>query len=274
MVFAPTHIYYLLSKLCNERCSKCDHWQASDHPPMPAVEQVIELVRTIPSARELCLVGGEPLLHVGRVMSLLDGIADTDIRTTIMTNVTTCTPRFLDRVRDLNVHVVFSIDTLDSDFWLFVRGKPTHGRVMAHFDHARRTLAAPKLSVQSVLALETAEHVAAVGEMCRRHGIHHSVQDYVQDGFNGRWTSVPAAMAMCSNDSRCYAAGRSLSIMPDGTVFTCFQQPLIEECSAPLGRTSEHSAAEMLNSPYTARVLRRMRTCNLPCKVLKCNRQP
>lgn len=236
MALRPTSLFYLLSQHCNERCSKCDHWQVTEHPSPPPVEQVIDLVRQIPSAKELCLVGGEPLVHRDRVLTILESLVDSPIRTTIVTNGTLCTHAFLDRVRDLNIHVVFSIDTLDPLFWSFVRGRSSFDRVMANFHHARQTLASPKLSVQSVLAEETVDHVHAVSKLCRRYGIFHSVQDYVQQGFNGQWTPLAKPATAPVTDVRCFAAGRNLSILPDGSVLTCFQQPLIPGCDAPLGR--------------------------------------
>lgn len=235
---------------------------------MPTAEAVVAFARALPGLEELCLVGGEPLLHVERVLALIEGLADTAVRTIIVTNGTACTPRFLERLRDRNVHLVFSIDTLDPDFWLFVRGRPSFTRVMANFEQARQVLAPAQISVQSVLAVETAEHVAAVGEWCRSLGIYHSIQDYIHQGFNGRWT--PVVRPRQAAPGRCMAAGRNLSIMPDGAVYTCFQQPLIPDCAAPLGRIGEPPSA-ILHSTYARAVLERMRACDLPCKVLKCN---
>jgi len=268
MIADPTNLYYLLSMRCNERCSKCDHWQVGRDGAMPTVEAVVAFARALPALKELCLVGGEPLLHGERVLALIDGLADTAVRTIIVTNGTACTPRFLDRLRGRNVHLVFSIDTLDPEFWKFVRGCPSFERVMANFEHARQVLAPAQISVQSVLAAETVDHVAAVGQWCRALGVHHSVQDYVQQGFNGRWT--PLVRPDEAPSERCLAAGRNLSIMPDGAVFTCFQQPLIPDCEAPLGQIGEAPSA-MLRSAYAQAVVEHMRACDRPCKVLKCN---
>lgn len=263
-----TNLYYLMSLRCNERCSKCDHWKIGRDGVMPAVETVLDFARALPRLEELCLVGGEPLLHPERVLALIDGLADTTVRTIIVTNGTTCTPRFLDHLRGCNVHLVFSIDTLDPEFWQFVRGRPSLQRVMENFEVARQVLAPCQISVQSVLAAETAEHVAAVGEWCRSLGTYHSVQDYIQQGFNGCWTPIPRSLQ--SPSGRCMAAGRNLSIMPDGAVFTCFQQSMIPDCDMPLGWVGE-APSNILCSAYARAVLQRMRVCDLPCKVLKCN---
>jgi len=235
---------------------------------MPTAEAVVAFARALPGLKELCLVGGEPLLHGERVLALINGLADTAVRTIIITNGTACTPRFVEHLRGRNVHLVFSIDTLDPDFWQFVRGRPSFGRVMANFEQARQVLAPDQISVQSVLAVETAEHVAAVGEWCRSLGIYHSIQDYIHQGFNGSWT--PFERPHLAASGRCMAAGRNLSIMPDGAVFTCFQQPLIPDCEAPLGRIGEAPSA-MLHSAYAQAVIERMKACDRPCKVLKCN---
>ncbi len=274
LAFTPTQLFYLTSLRCNERCTKCSHWKVRDHPRMVDVGLVIEAVRAVRSAREFCIVGGEPLVYRDRVLSILLALADLPIRTTVVTNGVPCTPEFVGRLKGLNVHLVFSIDTLDPVRWRWVRGTDSMEQVFRNLDHIRATLHPRQLSIQSVLAEETRNDVAAVGAWCRERGIYHSIQPYVQGGFDGSWTPAhPAAARAGGGDdgSPCLAADRNLSIMPDGSVFTCFQQALIPGSSRPIGRLGETPISEMLESAYTETVLSRMRTCSLPCKVLKCN---
>lgn len=273
MGFAPTHFFYLTSLRCNERCTKCSHWKVREHFEMVSAALVVEAVRGVPSAREFCIVGGEPLVYRQRVLTILRGLEDIAVRTTIVTNGVLCTPALIDEVRSLNVHLVFSIDTFDRERWQWVRGADSMDVVLDNLGHIRRTLRPEQVSIQSVLAEETRDDVAAVGRWCAERGIYHSVQRYVQGGFDGSWTPLAEAtsVAVASDVGPCMAADRNLSIMPDGSVFTCFQQALIPDSAEPIGQLGERPVSEMLASAYTESVLRRMRRCELPCKVLRCN---
>ncbi len=270
-MFSPTHLYYLISLRCNERCSKCSHWTFKDHDSKVSLDAVIDAIHDLKEVQELCIVGGEPLVYKNRVIDLLEGIADTSIRTILITNGVACTSQFIDRVRDLNLHIIFSLDTIEPTFWEYVRGTDSYDRVMKHFHYAVDNLAPEQLSIQSVLAKETVGHVQAVGEFCHELGRFHSVQNYIQQGFEGEWTELPESLSAPVPTDQCQAAGRNLSIMPDGSVFTCFQQPLMPECEQPLGKLGEMSILSILSSGYSSEVLRSMKTCNLPCKTLKCN---
>ena len=240
---------------------------------MVSAALVVEAVRGVPSAREFCIVGGEPLVYRGRVLTILRGLAGVAVRTTIVTNGVLCTPAFIDEVRFLNIHFVFSIDTFDRERWQWVRGTDSMDIVLDNLDHVRQTLRPEQVSIQSVLAEETRGDVADVGRWCSERGIYHSVQRYVQGGFDGSWTPMAkqAAVAVVTDVSPCMAADRNLSIMPDGSVFTCFQQAQIPDSAEPIGRLGERPMSEMLASAYAESVLRRMRRCHLPCKVLRCN---
>jgi len=276
MAFEPTDLFYLTSLRCNERCTKCSHWKVRDHPTMVSPELVIEAVRGVESARELCIVGGEPLVYRRRVLTILRGIADLPVRTTIVTNGVLATPEFIDQVSALHIHFVVSIDTLDPERWRWVRGRDSMDVVLRNFDYMQGTLRPDQVSVQSVLSEETREDVAAVGEWCVERGTYHSIQHYIEGGFDGSWTPITTSPSQSGPDlgpelGPCVAADRNLSIMPDGSVFTCFQQPLMPFSSRPIGRLGVDSIGEMLDSAYTATVLNRMRTCDLPCKVLRCN---
>ncbi len=243
---------------------------------MVAPELVVGAVRDVPSATEFCIVGGEPLVYRDRVTVILAGLADLPVRTTIVTNGVLCTPDFVDQVVGLRVHFVFSIDTLNPQRWQWVRGKDSMERVLHNLAYLRTILAPEQVSIQSVLAQETVADVGAVAQWCREQGLYHSVQRYVQGGFDGSWTPLPVEASAVgpgieAPSGPCLAAGRNLSIMPDGSVFTCFQQPQIEGCSEPLGKLGEAPIQAMLASRYGAEVVARMKRCDLPCKVLKCN---
>lgn len=267
----PTHLYYLISQRCNERCSKCSHWKVTHHSNMVSINSIIQAVHDLNSLKELCIVGGEPLVFKKRVIELLEGIKNLPIRTILITNGVACTPEFINEVKEHNLHVIFSIDTIDPKFWKYVRGNDSYQRVMKNFHYAIQTLSLDKISVQSVLAVETIEHVKEVRKMCDQLSCFHSIQNYIQQGFDGNWTECTKENSAPVPTDQCHAVGRNISIMPDGNIFTCFQQPLMPNCSAPLGNIERSSITSLLSTNYAAKVLSTMKTCNLPCKTLKCN---
>ena len=50
-----------------------------------------------------------------------------------------------------------------------------------------------------------------------------------------------------------------------------FQQNLIVGCEKPLGNIRYDSFEDIINGDYVHEVIERMKVCQLPCKVLKCN---
>ena len=272
---SPSTVFYLVSLNCNERCSKCSHWQSPKDDCLVETGRVLTAVVALPSVEELVIVGGEPLLHKERLLLLIAGLTNTKVRTTIVTNGTLCSGDFIDKLIGEDVHLVFSIDTLDEGKWDWIRGRRSKARVISNFAYARGKLEPEQLSVQSVLAKETIADVEAVGDWCREIGVTQTVQPYLAEGFGGRWTPIedaePNGYVEPGKVKRCMAAGRNLSIMPDGTVLTCFQQRMISGAELPLGNLNEQSVEEIKSSTYASEVVSLMQKCELPCKVLKCN---
>jgi MoaA/NifB/PqqE/SkfB family radical SAM enzyme len=180
---------------------------------------------------------------------------------------------FIDRIARLKIHIVVSIDTVDRKHWQFVRGRDTMDTVLGNLRYARSVLRPDQLSIQSVLAQETKKHLADVRALADELGVYHSIQDYMAEGFGGEWTAMPAHEKRVPEDAICHAAGRNLSILPNGDVFTCFQQSWMPGCQKPLGNLARDQISEIISSDYAAGVQAAMRQCNLPCKVLKCNQR-
>jgi len=242
----------------------------SHNGPLVPIPRIIDCLRDIDSLQEVCIVGGEPLLYKERIGSILDSVQDKGLRTTIVTNGVLMDERFLNAIANHRVHLVISIDTIDKEFWKYVRGVDSFDLVMGNLKSALEILSPEQLSIQSVLAEETKEHVGEVREFADRHGIYQSIQPYLQEGFEGTWTTEQAN-GKRETAGRCYAAGRNLSIMPNGDVFTCFQQNLIEGCDHAIGNITEDRIKDLLSTEYIESVMERMITCTLPCKQLKCN---
>ncbi|NDV65199.1 radical SAM protein [Bacteroides sp. 224] len=270
--YKVTSIYYMITNECNQRCTKCSHWKNKDNATRLPVEKIITALKSISTAKEFCIVGGEPTLFKMEFCDILQGISETSIRTTIVTNGVLADKNFIDKIANYNIHIVFSIDTLDRKFWKFVRGTNSYDIVFQNLEHATTVLNPSKISIQSVYSKETKSHIAQVAEYAKQKNIYHSIQDYISDGFNGSWSETEAKQIIPPNEGQqCFSVNRNLSIMQNGDVFTCFQQSWIKECHNPLGNLHTQRIDDILISDYTLFVSKKMTVCNLPCKVLKCN---
>ena len=213
------------------------------------------------------------MLFRDRIVSLLDAIKNHPCRTVLISNGVLMDAAFIDRVAKLKIHIVVSIDTVDRKQWQFVRGRDTMDTVLGNLRYARSVLRPDQLSIQSVLAQETKKYLADVRALADELGVYHSIQDYMAEGFGGEWTAMPAHEKRVPENEICHAAGRNLSILPNGDVFTCFQQSWMPGCQKPLGNLTRDRIAGMISSDYATGVQAAMRQCNLPCKVLKCNQR-
>ena len=260
---------------CNQKCSKCSHWKHKDSSPRLDPLLVSQAAKNIAGIRDLTIVGGEPLLFKDEIRQIVADLENTQIRTVIITNAAALSSDFADFMAGRNVHFVFSIDTVDRKFWRFVRGLDSYDTVMRNLDYAFKTLGRKQMSVQSVLSAETERYIPAVRDFAAAHGLYHGVQDFVSEGFEGSWTPLAkkAAPQFPQNEQQCFAAGRNVSIMQNGDVFTCFQQSQIEGFEKPLGNLNDSGIEKMLASEYAKSVQCAMRKCNKSCKVLKCNIQ-
>ena len=271
-MYKPTNIYYMNTTECNQKCTKCSHWKHKDKSPRLTTEKFINAILGIPMARELCIVGGEPLLFKQEIYEILEGIAETVIRTVVITNGVLMNKEFIRTVSKYNIHIVVSIDTIDKEFWRFVRGTNSYDRVLKNLEYAISKLTSEQISIQSVLSAETQPHIKAVVEYAGSKNIYHSTQDYISEGFEGSWTILDHKKAFVSDcEQDCYAADRNLSVVQNGDVYTCFQQNWIEDCQKPLGNLNRENISEILTSDYANKVSEKMKVCNFPCKVLRCN---
>ncbi len=271
-MYRPTNIYYMNTIECNQKCTKCSHWKYKDKAERLPTEKIINGIKSIQTATELCIVGGEPLLFKSEIYEILQGISDTDIRTVIITNGVSMDREFIHTVSKYNIHIVVSIDTMDKEFWKFVRGTNSKEKVLKNFEYATTILTPAQISIQSVLSKETQPHMVEVAEYANSKNVYHSIQDYISEGFEGSWTVTENKQAVIpDNEQQCFAADRNLSIIQNGDVHTCFQQNWIDSCQKPLGNLNTQTMTEILSSEYAVFVSKKMRVCNLPCKVLKCN---
>jgi len=270
--YSPSHIYYFITINCNQMCTKCSHWKQRDITPRLPTETITTALNSILTMRELCIVGGEPLLYKDELYRIVMGIPHNDVRTVIITNGLLMDREFVQKISLLNVHLVVSIDTVDREFWKFVTGTDTFVKVIGNLEYAIDTLSPDRVSIQSVLAKETELYIKDVSRYAKSKGIHHSIQNYISQGFDGSWTEIVfSGEPQLDLKQQCFATDRNLSFLQNGDVFTCFQQSWIEGCEKPLGNLNIQTMDEILENNYVRTVSHKMKNCNLPCKVLKCN---
>ena len=262
----------MITTQCNQRCSKCSHWKKKDDAPRLPPQKMIEAIKSLPGLCDLIIVGGEPLLFRDEILEIIRGIADTSVRTVIISNGVALSPEFIDEIKEYKIHIVVSIDTMDQTFWKFVRGVDSYDLVMRNLDYAIRTLSPYQISIQSVLAEETKAFLPEVKKFADAHGLYHSVQNFIAEGFDGFWTPIKTSEKPFSpGTQQCFAAGRNLSVMQNGNVYTCFQQSWIKGFERPLGNLNTTQIEQIIASPYAQAVQDAMRKCNKSCKELKCN---
>jgi hypothetical protein len=126
--------------------------------------------------------------------------------------------------------------------------------------------------IQSVLSKETKPYLSAVSEYAVSRKIYHSIQNYIPEILDGSWTAIENKQtSIHGNEQQCFSAGRNLTVWQNGEVYTCFQQTRIDDCQKPLGNLNEDEMVDILSSEYVLSVSEKMKSCNLSCKVLKCN---
>ena len=254
-MYTPKNIYYMNTIECNQKCTKCSHWKYKDKANRLPTKKFIDAINGISIAKELCIVGGEPLLFKLEIYDILEGIADANIRTVIITNGVSMDKEFIHTISKYNIHIVVSIDTMDREFWKFVQGTNSYDKVLKNFEYATTILAPAQISIQSVLSKETQPHMAEVAKYANSKNVYHSIQDYITEGFEGSWTTIENKQATIPNiGQQCFAADRNLSVVQNGDVYTCFQQTWITGCQKPLGNLNNQTITEILTSEYAITV--------------------
>lgn len=61
----------MIDKKCNEKCSKCNHWQSKSIKNVSS-HDVSTFISLLPNAKELCIVGGEPLLYKNDILHIIE----------------------------------------------------------------------------------------------------------------------------------------------------------------------------------------------------------
>lgn len=259
-------LIYMITRRCSDSCTKCGIWRTpepdSEHLP---IERFINcLNRLHENLYQVTLTGGEPLVYARDVLRIAEESKKLGVPMFVVTNGTLVTEHFLRRYAELGHTLVISLDTMDESRWAEFRGRDHFEQVMGNLGLARSILGA-RLHIQSVLALESRDDVACVADFCRKHGIAHTMQPYLD--FGGTWHS---AGEYRDNGLNC-AARKNICIYPNGDVVKCFDHRRIPLAREPLGNIANEDIITILCRRRATEVSRIMKSCNFPCKQMSCN---
>lgn len=262
-------LIYLITNRCNDRCPKCGIWEKpeSNQEHLPISYFINCLRRLHHNLYQVTLTGGEPLLFKNDVMLIAEEAKKLNVPMVIVSNGRFLTEEFLTRYAELGHILVISVDAVEKEKWNEYRGRKNFDIVMPKIMMAKQILG-DKLRIQSVLAKETVNDIPKVIEFCKTHGIQQNTQSY-QD-FGGHWHD-PGIKALVDNDTPC-AARKNICIYPNGDVVKCFDHRRIPEAKEPLGNIATQDIIEILCTKRSTEVSRIMKTCNLPCKNMSCNK--
>lgn len=264
-------LIYMITNACNDRCPKCGIWERPE--PRDQHLMIIHFINCLKRLHhnlyQVTLTGGEPLLFKKDVMLIAEEAKKLDVPMVIVTNARFVDEEFLNRYKALGHILVISVDSVERDKWNEFRGKKNFDIVMPKIMLAKEILG-NQLRIQSVLSKESAEEIPKVIEWCKQQGIQHNTQ-FNQD-FGGHWTNHDTTEKInYDNDTPC-AARKNICVYPNGDVVKCFDHRRIPLAKEPLGNIGQQDIIEILSTKRSTQISKIMKTCNLPCKNMSCNK--
>jgi MoaA/NifB/PqqE/SkfB family radical SAM enzyme len=261
-------LIYMITKRCNERCSKCGIWKNPEPDTEHlAISKFINCLKSLHhNLYQVTLTGGEPLLFMDDVMVIAEESKKLDVPMMTVTNGSLLTEEFLKRYSQLGHRLVISIDTLDSSKWEYFRGRDNYDQVLQKV-HLAHSILGKRLGVQSVLAKETTGDIPKIKVLCDELGIEHSIQPYMD--FGGYW-SEHENYSKNENGVAC-AARKNICIYPNGDVVKCFDHHRIPIAKEPLGNINKEEIIPILCKKRSTEISKVMKTCDYPCKQMSCN---
>jgi len=263
-------LIYMITNACNDRCPKCGIWER----PEPQVQHLLVmhfincLKRLHHNLYQVTLTGGEPLIFKKDVMLIAEEAKKLHVPMVIVTNARFLDEAFLTRYKELGHILVISVDSVEREKWNEFRGRKNFDIVMPKILLAKQILG-DQLRIQSVLSKESAEEIPKVKEWCKQNNIQHNIQ-FNQD-FGGHWTNATTEIVNYDNDTPC-AARKNICVYPNGDVVKCFDHRRIPLAKEPLGNIATQDVIEILCTKRSTEVSKIMKTCNLPCKNMSCNK--
>lgn len=262
-------LIYMITNKCNEKCPKCGIWkkQESDIQHIDVSYFINCLNRLHHNLYQVTITGGEPLLFKDNIMAIAREANKLNVPMVTITNGVEIDEVFLKNYAQLGHFLFISVESINKNKWNEFRGTNSFDNVMPKILLAQKILG-DKCRIQSVIAKESINEVQEVIKFCNATDIKHNVQLY-QD-FGGHWTALDNDDI--DNNVFC-SARKNICIYPNGDVFKCFYHFKIPLAMKPLGNIVKDDIIEILCSQRSTEISRIMKTCNLPCKNLSCNKQ-
>lgn len=263
-------LIYMITNACNDRCPKCGIWERPE--PRDQHLLVLHFIKCLKRLHhnlyQVTITGGEPLLFKKDVMLIAEEARNLSVPMVIVTNARFLDEEFLTRYKELGHILVISVDSVERDKWNEFRGKKNFDIVMPKILLAKQILG-DQLRIQSVLSKESAEEIPKVKKWCDQHNIQHNIQ--LNQDFGGSWTNASTREAAYDNGTPC-AARKNICVYPNGDVVKCFDHRRIPLAKEPLGNIAKQDIIEILCTKRSTEVSKIMKTCNLPCKNMSCNK--
>lgn len=263
-------LIYMVTNSCNDRCPKCGIWEKPEPRSQHLmIEHFISCLKRLHhNLYQVTLTGGEPLIYKKDVMLIAEEAKKLNVPMVTITNGRFLDEAFLKRYGELGHILVISVDSVEREKWNEFRGRKSYDIVMPKIMLAKEILG-KKLRIQSVLSMESAKEIPKVKEWCDQNGIQHNIQ--LNQDFGGTWTNATSAEVSYSNETPC-AARKNICIYPNGDVVKCFDHRRIPLAIAPLGNIAKQDIIEILCTKRSTEISKIMKTCNLPCKNMSCNK--
>lgn len=265
-------LIYMITNACNDRCPKCGIWERPEPRDQHLmIEHFINCLRRLHhNLYQVTLTGGEPLLFKNDVMLIAEESRKLNVPMVIVSNARFVDEEFLTRYKALGHILVISVDSVEREKWNEFRGKKNFDIVMPKIMLAKQILG-DQLRIQSVLSKESAEEISKVIEWCKQQGIQHNNQLYQDFGANNWHNPIENETVSYGNDTPC-AARKNICVYPNGDVVKCFDHRKIPLAKEPLGNIAKQDIIEILCTKRSTEVSKIMKTCNLPCKNMSCNK--
>nr|WP_245536846.1 radical SAM protein [Turneriella parva] len=260
----------MITNRCNDRCPKCGIWERpeSDGDHLK-VEHFIKCLRRLHhNLYQVTLTGGEPMLFKKDVMRIAEEAKLLGVPMVMVSNGRFIDEEFLARYFELGHILVISVDSVGREKWNEFRGRNSFDIVMPKILRAKEVLG-DNLRIQSVLSKQSAEEIPKVIEFCKRHNIQHNTQ--LNQDFGGTWTNLTDDVVAYDNATPC-AARKNICVYPNGDVVKCFDHRRIPLAKEPLGNIGKEDILEILCTRRSTEISKIMKTCNLPCKNMSCNK--
>jgi MoaA/NifB/PqqE/SkfB family radical SAM enzyme len=170
-----------VTKLCNERCAFCNVWKtSSDDMSLAEITQKAAELRSF-GIGYVFLQGGEPTLR-NDLVDIIDIFLSQGIKPTVITNGTRLTDELASAIAERSCNLAISIDSLERQKYMLVRGKDKLQAVMRNVENIARYTATRKGNwaiTTTITRVTTLDDVKTIEAFAHKHGFMFAIRPYV-----------------------------------------------------------------------------------------------